>query len=272
MKKRPFFQLLAITTVSLSAFTGPSKAQNEIGGPVAHELQSFQADKIGVPKSRPEIKSPAKEVPKRPVSITPKKQRDSNVKGQVKKAKSPSACITQLQKIAETRLAEAPSSDDKQCMIDDPVELVTTKGPFPITFANGLILNCKFAVALADFTKNTLQPLARHHLETTVKQLGSGQGFVCRRRNNAKTGKLSEHAFGNAIDLTAFVLKGKPPLNVRTEQQMKPNEARFQRALRKAACGTFTTVLGPGSNEAHATHLHFDLGRSGKKNPYRICE
>jgi hypothetical protein len=42
--------------------------------------------------------------------------------------------------------------------------------------------------------------------------------------------------------------------------------------LRTTACGYFTTVLGPGSNLAHATHYHFDLGVHGKSGNYRICE
>jgi hypothetical protein len=29
--------------------------------------------------------------------------------------------------------------------------------------------------------------------------------------------------------------------------------------VRKAACGPFKTVLGPGSDADHALHFHFDL-------------
>jgi hypothetical protein len=36
-------------------------------------------------------------------------------------------------------------------------------------------------------------------------------------------------------------------------------EAKFLDALRKAACGPFKTVLGPGSDADHALHFHFDL-------------
>ena len=42
--------------------------------------------------------------------------------------------------------------------------------------------------------------------------------------------------------------------------------------LRTSACGYFTTVLGPGSNEAHKNHLHFDLALHGKSDNYRICQ
>jgi hypothetical protein len=58
---------------------------------------------------------------------------------------------------------------------------------------------------------------------------------------------------------------------------LEKREAAYQRAVRKAACGTFTTILGPGSNAAHRTHLHFDLGRIYKdgerrERPYLLCE
>jgi hypothetical protein len=31
-------------------------------------------------------------------------------------------------------------------------------------------------------------------------------------------------------------------------------------------------VLGPGSNAAHESHFHFDLGKHGNSGNYRICE
>lgn len=35
---------------------------------------------------------------------------------------------------------------------------------------------------------------------------------------------------------------------------------------RKGACGTFNTVLGPGSDRFHRDHLHFDTARG--RGPY----
>ena len=42
--------------------------------------------------------------------------------------------------------------------------------------------------------------------------------------------------------------------------------------LRTAACGWFTTILGPGSDAAHATHWHLDIERHGSSDRYRICQ
>src|SRR2546422_709012 len=43
-------------------------------------------------------------------------------------------------------------------------------------------------------------------------------------------------------------------------------------AIRVAACGWFTTVLGPGSDAAHADHMHVDIMQHGSSDRYRICQ
>jgi len=126
---------------------------------------------------------------------------------------------------------------------------------------------------LARFTNDTAQALARHHLGTAIDTVLSGEGFVCRRRNNAPTGKLSEHSFGNATDWVGFKFVDGSSLSIKDARLVDADEAGFLNSLRSAACGTFTTILGPGANAAHASHFHFDLGRAkDRKNPYRICE
>jgi hypothetical protein len=42
--------------------------------------------------------------------------------------------------------------------------------------------------------------------------------------------------------------------------------------MRTAACGWFTTVLGPGSDAFHANHMHLDIEKHGPSGSYRICE
>jgi hypothetical protein len=39
-----------------------------------------------------------------------------------------------------------------------------------------------------------------------------------------------------------------------------------------AACGWFTTILDPGSDPAHADHLHVDIQQHGSSGRYRICQ
>jgi hypothetical protein len=46
-------------------------------------------------------------------------------------------------------------------------------------------------------------------------------------------------------------------------------KAAFLRAIHKAACAIFSTVLGPEANAAHRNHFHLDLARRKNSN---VCE
>ena len=60
--------------------------------------------------------------------------------------------------------------------------------------------------------------------------------------------KLSEHARGNAIDISAFKVDGIGWIDVENGWTGGGDKADFLRKVRKSACGPFTTVLGPGSD------------------------
>ena len=123
-------------------------------------------------------------------------------------------------------------------------------------------MNCAMAEALARFAANIVQPAAMKILGTDVENIAHASAYVCRPRHNGA--KLSEHAFGNALDIASFTLKGGTSvavgLSIPEEKQQE-----FLDHIRKEACGPFKTVLGPGSDADHATHLHLDLAprRSG---------
>jgi hypothetical protein len=44
----------------------------------------------------------------------------------------------------------------------------------------------------------------------------------------------------------------------------------WREALRRKTCARFTTVLGPGSDGFHETHVHLDLAE--RKGGYRMCQ
>ena len=96
------------------------------------------------------------------------------------------------------------------------------------------------------------QPVAR------VKQISS---YSCRNMNGAKTGKISEHAYGNALDISGFILADGREVMVKTGWKGRPDESGFLRTVQASACERFTTVLAPGSNIYHYDHIHVDLMR-----------
>ncbi len=72
---------------------------------------------------------------------------------------------------------------------------------------------------------------------------------------------ISEHAFGNALDIAAFTLADGRRITVKDGWRGEPEEQGFLRDVQGAACDQFSTVLAPGSNVYHYDHIHVDLRR-----------
>ena len=183
------------------------------------------------------------------------------------------SCLTALQKLGRIVAVTPPPPKDPECIIENPVSLISiTSQTSTITLPSGMLIDCKFALEFSRWIADVANPLATQLLGSQITKIHSGNGFTCRRRNNLPTGKLSQHAFGNAIDLLGFSMANKSTFSIKDPVLMNQSDARFFAALRKTACGYFSTVLGPGANAAHDTHLHLDLGIHGKTGNYRICE
>ncbi|MER8732376.1 extensin family protein [Mesorhizobium sp. M1227] len=127
-------------------------------------------------------------------------------------------------------------------------------------------LNCQMAEAAARFAASVIQPAAKAEFGMDIKSIGQASAFVCRPRHAG--GKLSEHAFGNALDIASFTLSDGKEIDVGPTPPDK--DAKFLDTVRKAACGPFKTVLGPGSDADHSLHLHFDL--EPRRNGGTFCQ
>ena len=137
-------------------------------------------------------------------------------------------------------------------------------------------VNCDFAVALNAWFTQSVQPEARKRVGTSVIGVRNASSYACRRRNNAKTGKLSEHARANALDIAAFdfgksaqvtVAGGSSGLLQKIGLSAKGN---FMKTLRKSACSYFNTVLGPGADRYHGDHFHVDLMKL-RPGRFKMC-
>lgn len=147
--------------------------------------------------------------------------------------------------------------------------------PYPIVIKNlgsgiGLEpraeMNCAMAEAAARFAKGPMSSAAKDVFDTTLKSVTHASAYVCRPRNGTR--KLSEHAFGNALDIGSFTLSDGTVVAV--EPAPPEKNARYLADVRKAACGPFKTVLGPGSDADHAEHFHFDL--APRRNGGTFCQ
>jgi hypothetical protein len=188
-------------------------------------------------------------------------------------AEPAAACLARLG--AEGVKAEAvpaPQASLADCSIATPVRLtsITIAPGATLDFPDRPTLDCEFAAVFADYARNLMMPLARSMLGSPIVALSTGPGYQCRGRNGVFGAKTSAHGKGIAIDLVSITLADRRRIEI--AHQKEESETRFVAAIRKAGCGWFTTVLGPGSDAAHATHMHVDILRHGSSQNYRICE
>jgi hypothetical protein len=126
-------------------------------------------------------------------------------------------------------------------------------------------MRCTMAEALAIWV--------REDLTTTVAPMGSPPreldnyaSYDCRGRNRVAGARISEHGLANAIDVRGVRLANGQFADF-TDRKLARE---FREAVRISVCARFTTVLGPGSDGHHETHIHMDLAE--RRGGYRLCQ
>jgi len=158
------------------------------------------------------------------------------------------------------------------CGIAAPID-ITAFGAVAVQPA--ATLNCTMGLATYKWLTEAVQPAARARFGEAVVSIRNASAYACRHRNNAERGRISEHAFGNALDVSAFVLASGRVITVEDGWSTAgaflgvSSQATFLKAAHDDACGLFATVLGPRTNALHENHFHLDLGRGGR---YKICQ
>ena len=162
------------------------------------------------------------------------------------------------------------------CGFSSAVRLAGVNGAADIGFSPKPTVNCRFAGVLSEWLEKDLPEIAVATTGEKLKAVHVGPGYQCRRRNNLKDGKLSEHALGNALDVLSFEFMSGDIVSVENdwsgEDPDREARRKFLRAVHASACKRFTTVLGPEADEYHQSHIHVDIGCHGKTCTYRICQ
>ncbi|MGE0845478.1 MAG: extensin family protein [Flavobacteriaceae bacterium] len=173
---------------------------------------------------------------------------------------------------AEQPEASSPDGNASACIIEEPAAIGGVKardGKRSIAIPSRPTLNCAYGRELAKFLREIADPMAIGYFGAGIARVDTGPGFQCRYRNRASGGKVSAHGRGIALDIAGFVLTDGRRIPIGSGG---PGETGYVDAIRKAACGQFTTILGPGSDPSHATHLHLDTEKHGRSDNYRICQ
>lgn len=120
------------------------------------------------------------------------------------------------------------------------------------------LLTCDLADAVSMWLSNVVQPAAQSAYGQRVVAIKVLASYSCRPRSNKYGAKLSEHGFGNAIDIASFTLADGREVSVLQNYYGNGVDSQFLHNIRGQACGLFSTVLGPGSDAEHSNHFHLD--------------
>ncbi|WEX11184.1 extensin family protein [Chelativorans sp. AA-79] len=171
------------------------------------------------------------------------------------------ACRKELRKLG-VKFKESPAvAAPGGCSLPFPIEVARLSRA--IRIESPATLDCGTVLAAARFFQTAGMTLAEKHFGTGIATVEQASGYVCRPINGADD--LSQHAFGKALDVSGVVLADGTQIEVR-DHGGRGEAARFLKDLRAAACGPFSTVLGPGTDAHHADHFHFDIKE--RRTPY----
>jgi hypothetical protein len=144
------------------------------------------------------------------------------------------------------------------------VPLGRERGPVTtgaVTVQPTATLACPIVSALDNWFANGVQPAAMRWFGVPVAEIKQISAYSCRGMNGQPGARISEHAFGNALDIAAFTLADGRKITVKDGWRGQPEEQGFLREVQGSACQLFSTVLAPGSNAFHYDHIHVDLMR-----------
>lgn len=126
------------------------------------------------------------------------------------------------------------------------------------------VVRCEMAELLTAWVRDEAAPRTST-LGSPLTAVNTYDDFECRGRNRVPGAILSEHGKGNAVDVRALKL-GDGRMILLTDMTVPKD---FREGLRASACQRFTTVLGPGADSHHDSHIHLDMVE--RSQGYRIC-
>lgn len=167
----------------------------------------------------------------------------------------PAACGVNPNDIG-TGAQMSPVNKGNGCQIPNPWRMSSIAG---VGLINGATLNCGMVGVVGDWMSGVVQPAAQSAFGEPVTSVKVAASYSCRARNNSRGAKMSEHGFGNAIDISEFTLASGRIVAVKSGWSGSIDQQVFLREIEQEACDHFNTVLGPSSDRHHHDHFHLDL-------------
>lgn len=229
----------------------PSLLPTVADSPLAPQTSPRPADAPAVPPGGVALTAlaPKAKVPEpEPVAVTPEETSPRSMKGAV--CGDPG--------IQGVEIAPIPA-EVKGCGLADGVSVSAIDG---IGLSMAASIDCPTAQSLAHWVRKAVVP-AVGRTGGGLQELQVAAHYACRPRNNQKGARISEHGKGHAIDISGLLLADGTVITVLDGWHQK-RAGRILRAIHKAACGPFRTVLGPDGDRFHQDHIHLDTARTRK--------
>lgn len=188
-------------------------------------------------------------------SDAPASARPSNIRAAVQPAPTTRACFAQLNQVGARFTPLADQNFAGGCHARGALRLndigtpTTNLGP----------MTCELARNFTGWVTYAVKPAARQVWGQDVARVETFGTYSCRNIYGGRSGRLSQHAFANAVDVSAFVLADGRRITVLDGWNGDARSRQFLRLIRASACRRFGTVLSPDYNAAHANHFHFDM-------------
>ena len=151
-----------------------------------------------------------------------------------------------------------------------PPAPATAVSSVPVQVQPPATLACPIDVGARSVDRQCGAARGAHWFRQPVVEIKQISAYSCRGMNGNPNAHISEHAFGNALDVAEFDLADGHKISVQYGWHGTPEEQGFLHDVQAAACEQFTTVLAPGANVYHYNHIHVDLMRH--YNGRHICE
>ena len=163
-----------------------------------------------------------------------------------------------------------PSAAQPVPPLGPPRTPLVTGSAGPVEVKPPATLACPIVSELDQWITAAVQPAALKWFRQPVVEIKQISAYSCRGMNGDPNAHISEHAFGNALDIAEFVLADGHRVTVQYGWRGSPEEQGFLHDVQLAACNEFSTVLAPGANVYHYNHIHVDLMH--RSSGRRICQ
>jgi hypothetical protein len=180
------------------------------------------------------------------------------------------ACMASRVVVASTSIEPTRRINDRgACGILAPLRVSATASG-TVHIGPTATLNCPMTAAVEEWMMSAVQPAAIAWLGAPVVEIRQISAYACRPINNTAGENLSEHAYGNALDVAGFALANGRTVTVKQGWKGAADERGFLREVFAGACAMFKTTLGPGYPQ-HDDHFHLDLAHHGADGVSQIC-